>query len=78
MPGSGSDGENKQDKQNVERYLGVKLVALDWAKDRKLVCVDLASMNLRVLKVPLLGWLEAIIGLPNQQKALLIYKNEIA
>ena len=40
-------------------------MALDWAKDRKMLVVDITAMTHIVMQVPLLGWLETIVGLPN-------------
>ena len=49
-----------------KRLNGVRIVALDWAKDRKLVMIDLETFSVKVINVPLLGWLEDIVALPNQ------------
>ena len=42
------------------------MIALDWAKERKLVSVDLETMTVKVIDAPFLGWLEEIVALPNQ------------
>lgn len=69
-PSTGGKGARK-------RLTGVRIVALDWAKDRRLVMVDLETFSVKVINVPLLGWLEDIVTLPNQQSVLMIYKHEI-
>ena len=57
--------------------IGFKIIALDWTNSRKVVIVDLDTLSCRPLKVPLLGWLEDIVPLPNQQSFLMVYKHEI-
>ena len=49
-----------------KRLNGVRIVALDWAKDRKLVIIDLETFTVKAINAPLLGWLEDIVALPNQ------------
>ena len=46
--------------------VGFKIIALDWSNNRKLVIVDLDTLSCRPVNVPLLGWLEEIVPLPNQ------------
>ena len=45
--------------------VGFKIIALDWTNNRKVVIVDLDTLSCRPLNIPLLGWLEEIIPLPN-------------
>ena len=52
-------------------------MALDWCKDRQFVLIDLASMTRIALDIPMGGWVETIVGIPEDSTALIIYKNEI-
>ena len=68
----------EEEEDSVSRLLlGSKVIGLDWAKERKLVSVDLETMTVKVIDAPLLGWLEDIVALPNQQSVLMVYKHEI-
>ena len=64
-------------KTTRKRLTGVRIVALDWVKDRKLVMIDLETFSVKVINVPLLGWIEDLVALPNQQSILMVYKHEI-
>ena len=68
----------EEEEDSVSKLLlGSKVIGLDWAKERKLVSVDLETMTVKVIDAPLLGWLEDIVALPNQQSVLMVYKHEI-
>ena len=71
------DDTSAGDAEARRRVNGVRIMALDWSKDRKLVMVDLETFTVKMINVPLLGWLEDIVALPNQQSVLMIYKHEI-
>ena len=58
--------QSEEEEEQVNKLLiGTKVIALDWAKERKLVSVDLETMTVKVIEAPLLGWLEDIVALPN-------------
>ena len=68
----------EEEEDSVSKLLlGSKVIGLDWAKERKLVSVDLETMTVKVIDAPLLGWLEDIVTLPNQQSVLMVYKHEM-
>jgi hypothetical protein len=56
---------------------GYKLVALDWCKDRQFVVIDLSSLTRTCLEIPMGGWVESIVGIPEDSTALIVYKNEV-
>lgn len=39
--------------------------------------IDLASMTRTMLQIPMGGWVESIVGVPEDSTALIMYKNEI-
>lgn len=69
--------EAQPSDEQQETPFGYKLVALDWCKDRQFVLIDLASMTRIALDIPMGGWVETIVGIPEDSTALIIYKNEI-
>lgn len=56
---------------------GYKVVALDWSKDRQFVVVDFITMTKTCLDITLGGWVESIVGIPEENQALIVYRNEI-
>ena len=56
---------------------GYKIAALDWSKDRQFVTVDFITMAKTCLDIPLGGWVESIVGIPEESQALIVYRNEI-
>jgi hypothetical protein len=56
---------------------GYKLVALDWCKDRQFVIINLDAMTRTGLNIPMGGWVESIVGIPEDSTALIVYRNEI-
>lgn len=74
-PNYDKSGEAKGDPEREP--FGYKLVALDWCKDRQFVMIDLASMTRTQLDIPMGGWVENIVGIPEDSTALIVYKNEI-
>ena len=67
----------KGESAEKNKLIDFKIIALDWTNNRKVVIVDLDTLSWRPLNVPLLGWLEEIVPLPNQQSFLMVYKHEI-
>lgn len=53
------------------------MLALDWQRDRQWVLIDFATLSKKELDIPLGSWVEQVVGVPEDNAAFIIYKNEI-